>query len=468
MEDLVKKLLEIKALIKAIKASQPNATLPSIPPIKPIRPPSMLTAPKPAKIPGPGPDSKKDPKKVAQQIKDGSMSTKTQKVMLKFDKNGQWSLEKADPDFKIPKKIEYNRPWVNPADPNIVHADYHGFGGEMNNVHPGQKDLIHGLNISAGEPTGEQSATEGNKFIKNPLSGKEMILKAASKAEGGFKSSKQDEDMKRFYQDRLGLLSPDGLNAARREVLFHNVAHGLGLGKFVPATAGFTKMSNDPDPKKRVMDDFSVQEKVDGFKPKSIFDNSVENGVNAGQYAQHYHDTIKTLHDSGDLHKLAILDSLMGNEDRHHGNYLLDPKRQHIHLIDAGRSLDYNRNEGFRIPHYLKYAQDHSISDKIHPKALEWLNNLNEKDVSDMLEKYVEPDSKFKNHFLTRLANIKTLLNSQTGRRLSKDLKNVGEWKEVRDPVSSEAPTGHFAASRNPPSDLKKGAPQSTESYGSI
>lgn len=47
---------------------------------------------------GAGPDSKKDPKKVAQQIKDGSMSTKTQKVMLKADSvTGQWYLEPTDP-----------------------------------------------------------------------------------------------------------------------------------------------------------------------------------------------------------------------------------------------------------------------------------------------------------------------------------------------------------------------------------
>lgn len=72
-------------------------TIPKIPTIKPPSPPPMTlgagTAPKIAI--GSGPNAKKDPKKVAQQIKDGSMSTKTQKVMLK----AQWSdndIEKAD------------------------------------------------------------------------------------------------------------------------------------------------------------------------------------------------------------------------------------------------------------------------------------------------------------------------------------------------------------------------------------
>ena len=102
MEELVKKLTQLTDLLKAMK--KPDApkgpALPTLPAIKPPAPPSMTptksAAPKIGT--GAGPDSKKDPKKVAQQIKDGSMSTKTQKVMLKADsKTGQWYLEPTDP-----------------------------------------------------------------------------------------------------------------------------------------------------------------------------------------------------------------------------------------------------------------------------------------------------------------------------------------------------------------------------------
>jgi hypothetical protein len=107
MEELVKKLEQLKELVKAIRQSQ-------VKPIAPITPPALPTIPAP-KAPSPppmtpsaaqapkistgqGPNSKKDPKKVAQQIKDGSMSTKTQKVMLKADSTtGQWYLEPTDP-----------------------------------------------------------------------------------------------------------------------------------------------------------------------------------------------------------------------------------------------------------------------------------------------------------------------------------------------------------------------------------
>jgi hypothetical protein len=96
MDELFKKLTQLTDLLKAIKPPSvaKGPSIPTIPAIKPPAPPSM--APKATattKMPGMTPAGKKDPKKIAQQIKDGSMSTKTQKVMLKFDKNGQWSLE---------------------------------------------------------------------------------------------------------------------------------------------------------------------------------------------------------------------------------------------------------------------------------------------------------------------------------------------------------------------------------------
>jgi hypothetical protein len=96
MEDLIKKWEEIKGLVKAITSSSKSTTssssaLPKLPTIQPPAVPSMAPKKnKDAKIPGVTPESTKDPKKVAQQLKDGSVKTKTE--MLKFDTNGQWSL----------------------------------------------------------------------------------------------------------------------------------------------------------------------------------------------------------------------------------------------------------------------------------------------------------------------------------------------------------------------------------------
>jgi hypothetical protein len=101
MEELAKKLEHLRDLIKAIKKLnvQTAPKLPELPAMK--APPQPTMAPSKASAPkissGQGPNSKKDPKKVAQQIKDGTMSTKTQKVMLKADsQTGQWYLEPTE------------------------------------------------------------------------------------------------------------------------------------------------------------------------------------------------------------------------------------------------------------------------------------------------------------------------------------------------------------------------------------
>lgn len=94
MESLIKKLTD---LVKAIQQIKPQHKIQSLPALKAPPQPSMRTSGRQEmKMHGISPNSKKDPKKVAQQIRDGSMSTKTQKIMLKTD---QWSMddiEKAD------------------------------------------------------------------------------------------------------------------------------------------------------------------------------------------------------------------------------------------------------------------------------------------------------------------------------------------------------------------------------------
>lgn len=97
MEEMNKALDSVIELLKAIQSPIKNP-IASIPSIRPIKAPSVVPSKaSTAKMPGVAPNSKKDPRKVAQQIKDGSMSTKTQKIMFKSEtleihQNGQWTL----------------------------------------------------------------------------------------------------------------------------------------------------------------------------------------------------------------------------------------------------------------------------------------------------------------------------------------------------------------------------------------
>lgn len=106
-EGLYKKLSHLLDLIKNYSDLLPS--IPKTPEIKPPKIQNQLKPKKQTKIPGVAPDSKKDPKKVAEQIKNGSMSIKTQKIMFKSDElfdgwgSPTWNdslIEKADNNKK--------------------------------------------------------------------------------------------------------------------------------------------------------------------------------------------------------------------------------------------------------------------------------------------------------------------------------------------------------------------------------
>lgn len=82
-EDLYKKLNSLLDLIKNYSNLLPS--LPESPQIKPPKINNQIRHKKQTKIPGVAPDSKKDPRKVAEQIKNGAMSIKTQKILFKND-----------------------------------------------------------------------------------------------------------------------------------------------------------------------------------------------------------------------------------------------------------------------------------------------------------------------------------------------------------------------------------------------
>ena len=97
MDKATLKLLELKeALEKALKLSSKAAALPSPKaPKMPTNPHIEAIVIDMPKQPNLTPNSKKDPTKQAEQIKDPSMKNqamKQAKEKLKLSKNGQWSL----------------------------------------------------------------------------------------------------------------------------------------------------------------------------------------------------------------------------------------------------------------------------------------------------------------------------------------------------------------------------------------
>jgi len=100
MEALIKKLEEIK------KAAE--LMIPSIKPPAPPAPPSVESIKSPEAPKAGTPSSKKDPTKVAQQLKNPHEKNqaidqaKKLKEGIKFSKSGQWELTKAKFEEKSP------------------------------------------------------------------------------------------------------------------------------------------------------------------------------------------------------------------------------------------------------------------------------------------------------------------------------------------------------------------------------
>jgi hypothetical protein len=91
---------KLEALLKNLAAMKPkgdsNSLVPALkmPSVKPLSMPSATSAvPKQPKMPGISPTSNKDPKKMAEQLRNPKQK-KPKIEVLKVEKNGQWSLEK--------------------------------------------------------------------------------------------------------------------------------------------------------------------------------------------------------------------------------------------------------------------------------------------------------------------------------------------------------------------------------------
>jgi hypothetical protein len=91
------------------------------------------------------------------------------------------------------------------------------------------------------------------------------------------------------------------------------------------------------------------------------------------------------LENNGELHKLAIMNTILGNNDRHDQNYMLDQKNRPV-LIDNGLAMDYNHNFGDIGGSYPKYARN--VLHKPLPEAADkWLWSIDTEKLANTMHK---------------------------------------------------------------------------------
>jgi len=113
MQDLIDKIEQLKKSLAAMKPKE-NPLVPALnlPTLKPLSMPSASSAPAKSKLPGVAPATGKDPKKMAEQLKN-PRPVKPKVEVLKFENNGQWRVEELDKaridDGKSPKEKAIER-----------------------------------------------------------------------------------------------------------------------------------------------------------------------------------------------------------------------------------------------------------------------------------------------------------------------------------------------------------------------
>lgn len=477
--------LKIEQLLKGLFALKEQQG-PLVPAIKPtqVSSPSQLTGLKPSikfmsspaggivnnfgggKVPAPkpipggtGPASQKDPAKMAEQLKN-PRPTKPPVEILKVETNGQWTLSKSFdgtpqvhvpnikptvvPPSSTPTPILPSpapvKPLVGPVDNQTkagsiaaprrraaatapISAEKHGWSTHESH----QNSLIDGLDVYGAsrvrDSAGKNVGVAGAAFATSGLHPHTAVIK---------NSSQHSDRLERGHLD-------NGFNSARREVLFHDMAHKFfELGDHVPTTAGFTHNGHD----------WSAQKKVDGAShvTHDLAEHPLK-GIVPKMRNPNHERVIREHNDSGQLDKLTIMDHIMGHHDRHSGNFLVDDKGDGLHLIDNGTAFDYSNFDMHPHPRYRKIAQDmasrgdaeHDNSLQLHPEATEWLSGLDPQEAKKLFMAHGhEDDSPAVRGFMDRLTHLQDGAKRQYNYNHMDDLFEEGKDFSHQGPKADE------------------------------
>lgn len=288
------------------------------------------------------------------------------------DKAGGWQAQDL---VAIPKN--HKSGLIVHKDPEIldnggtVDAAQHGSGL---NSHDEQKQLIHGLNFDQPPARSQGPALPNDTYFasgdrshwrqgtKNPV-----FVKAAESKEGPF-------------------------NEARKEVAYHNLAKDFfGLGDYVPTTALIRHPKTGRE--HAVIDRVRGEHvSVPGWDPLDRYETPDK---------PEHRQQLTRLGDSGELDRLAVMNHVLGNNDRHELNYMLTPEGG-MKLIDHGLAFATAHRVNPLAPDYLTHyhaTKDRDSGQKqrsldteaLHPDAQKWLQGLDEQQLAQHLEQNQVP-----------------------------------------------------------------------------
>ena len=233
-------------------------------------------------------------------------------------------------------------------------------------------DLVTGLRPDnvADSDNNLGGLTPGVRIADHKLGTHRAVVKPVV-SEGAFNGgfgvpTEQEDGTGHFLPEKHKHFNDPRFNTAHREAAYHRLASGFfGLGDHVPRTTLFKHPETG--------ELHSAQE----YRPNTVTHFGAE--MVADKAGHDIGDYLNEKVGKGKLERMAIMNSILGNNDRHQGNVLYDKKTMQPHLIDNALSFDYGgMGHHERMPayaeHMLHYG-DHNPA--LEPETHHWLDQLN-------------------------------------------------------------------------------------------
>lgn len=203
--------------------------------------------------------------------------------------------------------------------------------------------------------------SKGTMMVRDPETGMMYLLKPGSGHQSPAKGAQEE-----------------GANQSRREAAYWHVADMLGLGMRVPRADLLLIDGQEVAALHLLPFSWKNLEKLKFEDP----------GLP--------HKALEKYRHTGELHKWAVMDYVLGNTDRHGQNLMVGPEKDGhpIALIDhgsafAGPSFDPARDENSFIPYYLRAWKGDSWHSLLPEQRLRAMPSLNE-DSDDQLRSWLE------------------------------------------------------------------------------
>jgi len=269
-------------------------------------------------------------------------------------------------DFKIDSSQHMASGWEN-HNPDLIHG-----------VQPYKPFHVFSGNITNGTRVAGRTQNDPHVVVKPALDPTELKVSFLPDGQGN------SPNHRHFLNPEFG--------TAHREGAYQKAASFFGMSHFVPRTAvyedpsGVVHSAHQYMPGTTTWADKKYELDGEGRSRLGVQASSEFLNQNVGR---------------GSLQKLAIMNLVLGNHDRHGGNVLFGPNKN-MHLIDHGLSFDYGNAGRNPMPTYARHLMDKPIEGATH----QWLAKLDPKKLhTQLVASGVPPDLADKAAY--RLAEVK-------------------------------------------------------------